>query len=186
VRHPTKASAIAVLCVLALLSACNKRPADEALKAAQQALAGAPELATDDPDELAAVSRILGEAHARFEAGYYTDALRAAQPLPDRIAAAVQAAARKKEERARAWKALAAELPARLEAIGARLLVLEAAGVPPERLAAARGDLASLSQAWSEAVEAEKRGDTSRALASGAETKTMAEALAGRLGLKSK
>ena len=92
--------------------ACNQGPADEALKAAEQALAAATEIETYAPEEFAAVSQILREARASSAAGRYTDALRAAQALPDRIAAAAAAAAKRKEQSAAAWNALSAELRA--------------------------------------------------------------------------
>jgi hypothetical protein len=86
------------LVTLGLSLACSKGPAQEAIAAAEQALAQAPELAQHEPAELAAVSQALREARARFDEGRYTDALRIALPLQDRVAAAVQSAARRQRE----------------------------------------------------------------------------------------
>lgn len=180
-RHPAKTSAVVVLSLLAPLAACNRRPAEEAMKAAEQALAGAPEIAAYLPDESAAIAAALGDARIAFDEGRYTDALRAVQPLPDRIAAATADVASRKRQMADAWSTLHRELAARIEAIGARLAAVEAAGVPAERLAPAQAELAALRQAWDEAVQAEGRGETAKALASGAEAKSKADALASRL-----
>jgi hypothetical protein len=172
--------------VLALATVtCNKGPADDAIKAAEQALAAAPEVERYVPEEFAAVSQILREARASLAAGRYTDALRAAQVLPDRIAAAAAAAARRKEQSAATWSALSAELPARLEALAARLGLLSSAeAISSERLAAARAELATLIQAWADASAAYERGDVPRAVATAQDLKAKAASLAGRLGPK--
>jgi len=165
--------------------ACNKGPADEALKAAEQALAAATEVETYVPEEFAAVSRILLEARASYAAGRHTDALRAAQALPDRIAAATVAAARRKEQSAAAWSALSVELEPRLEALAARLTLLASGGaISSERLAAAQAELATLSQAWADAKAADERGDVPKAVAGAHDVEGKALTLAARLGLK--
>jgi hypothetical protein len=165
--------------------ACNKGPAEEALQAAEQALAAAPEVESYVPEEFAAVSRILREARASFAARRYTDALRGAQVLPDRIAAAAAAAAKRKEQSAATWSALSADLPARLEALAARLTLLSSAeAISSERLAAAQAELATLIQAWADASAVYERGDAPKAVAAAQDLKAKAASLAGRLGPK--
>src|SRR5574341_1152446 len=161
-------------------AACNKRPAEEALQAAEQALTAAPELESYEPEEFAAVSGIIREARESYAAGRYTDALRAVQTLPDRIAAATVAAARSKEQSAATWNALSAELPPRLEALAARLKLLASAeAISSERLAAARAELAAVNQAWADASAANARGDVPSAVAAAQELKARATSLAG-------
>ena len=165
--------------------ACNKRPAEDALKAAEQALAAAPEVERYEPEEFAAVSGILREARASYAAGRYTDALRPVQALPDRIAAAAAAAAKRKEQSAATWSALSAGLPARLEALAARLTLLSsAAAISSERLAAAQAELATLNRAWADATAVYERSDVPNAVAAAQDLKAKADSLAGRLGLK--
>jgi hypothetical protein len=168
-----------------LAVACNKGPADDALKAAEQALAAAPEVERYAPEEFAAVSGILREARASYATGRYTDALRAVQALPDRIAAAAATAAKRKEQSAATWSALSADLPARLEALSERLTLLSSAdAISSERLAAAQAELATLSQGWAAATAAYEAGDVPRAVTAAQEGKSKADSLAGRLDLK--
>ncbi len=165
--------------------ACNRGPAEEALQAAEQALAASPEIERYAPEESAAVSGILHEARASYAAGRYTDALRAAQVLPDRIAAAAAAAAKRKEQSAARWSALSAQLPVMLEALSARLTLLSAAdAISGERLAAAQAELATLVQAWAGASALYERGDVPGAVAAAQDVAAQAGSLAGRLGLK--
>jgi len=165
VRHSTRRIATFGACLLALSAgACNKGPAAEALEAAEQALTAAPEVERYEPEEFAAVSGIIRDARASYAAGRYTDALRAVQPLPDRIAAAAAAAAKQKEQTAATWSALSEELK--------------------ERLAAAQAELATLHQAWADASVVYERGDVPNAVAAAQDLKARAESLASRLGLK--
>ncbi len=185
-RHSTKRFAALGACLLAVSAgACNKGAAEEALQAAEQALTAAPEVERYEPEEFAAVSGIIRKARASYAAGRYTDALRAVQALPDRIAAAAVAAAKRKEQSAAAWGTLSAELPARLQALAARLTLLASAeAISSERLAAAQAELATLKQAWAEATAAYDRGDISKAVAAAQDLKAKADSLAARLGLK--
>ncbi len=98
-KRQGQAAAVRALALVALgLSlACSRGPAQEAIAAAEQALAQAPELAQYEPAELAAISQSLRDARASFDEGRYTDALRIALPLQDRVAAAVQSAARRRQ-----------------------------------------------------------------------------------------
>ena len=185
-RHSTRRIATFGACLLALSAgACNKGPAAEALEAAEQALTAAPEVERYEPEEFAAVSGIIRDARASYAAGRYTDALRAVQPLPDRIAAAAAAAAKQKEQTAATWSALSEELKARLEALTARLTLLSSAeAISSERLAAAQAELATLHQAWADASVVYERGDVPNAVAAAQDLKARAESLASRLGLK--
>jgi len=165
--------------------ACNRGPADEALAAAEQALQAAPEVERYVPEESAAASAILREARESYAAGRYTDALRAAQALPDRIAAAAAAAAKRKEQSAAAWSVLSADLEPRLDALAERLTLLSSGGaISSERLAAAQAELATLSQTWADAKAAQEHGDVPQAVAAAQDVKAKADSLAARLGVK--
>jgi hypothetical protein len=186
VRHSRRGTARLVAGLLALSTvACNRGPAEEALQAAEQALAAAPETERYAPEEFAAVSGILKEARASYAAGRYTDALRAAQALPDRIAAAAAAAAKRKEQSAATWSGLFEEVPARLAALTERLTQLAAAeAISSERLAAAQAELATLGQGWADATAAYEQGDVPGAVAVAGDLNQKAGTLAARLGLK--
>lgn len=179
-RRP-RGPVLAVLGALAAL-ACNRVPAEEAIQAAERALAAAPELEAWVPEERAAVTEALDQARASLAEGRHTDALRAALPLPDRVAAAKQLAARRERQSAEAWQALAAELPGRLEAVRSRLaLLIPPDAEPSERLLAARQELAGLGEAWAEAAAAHGAGELAGALAAAQALKPKLDALAARL-----
>ncbi len=80
-RPLTKESPRSAAASLALFAvACNKGPAEAALKAADQALAAAkPEIEMYAPEELGSLTTAVREAARSFEKGNYTDALKAAQ-----------------------------------------------------------------------------------------------------------
>ena len=165
--------------------ACNRGPADEAVRAVEQALATTPELAAEAPEELAAITRELEQARSSLAAGRYTEALRKAQSLPDRIAAARALAAQRKAASAAAFEALVRELPPRLDALTARLALLVSGGwISSERQTAAQAELAALGEAWSEARAEFDAGKAAQALAAGESVKARAASLGRSLGLK--
>jgi hypothetical protein len=176
------------LALLALLAvaACNKAPAKEALEAAEQALAAVPEIEAYTPEEARALKQVLRDANVRFGEGHYTEALRAVQPLPDRIAAAAREAARRKQYAVTAWNDLAARVPPLLQALAARLATLAPTdgSSPSERLQAAQAELAALTQSWTEANARFERGELAKAVESGGDVRTRALALAARIGVR--
>jgi hypothetical protein len=174
-----------IVCAALLLSSCNKRSADEAIQAAEQALASAPEVAADVPEQFAEIGRILKDARASYAAGRYTEALRAAQALPDRIASARALAARRRAEKLAVWEAMAREVPPRIEALTARLSLLVSGGwIASERQATAEAELAALGEVWGRAKAKADAGQLAQALALGEAVKSRAVSLAGTLGLK--
>ena len=189
-RPLTKGIATLVVASLALFaSACNKGPADAALKAADQALAAAqPEIEKYVPEELAALTSAAQAARAEFEKGNYTEALKAAQELPTRIQSAVAAAEEKKSQLTMTWTALTASLPGLVQSITEKLATLGAAralprGMTRETLASAQTDLGSVTEAWTAATAAFQGGDIPRAVETAQDVKAKAEALARMLGL---
>jgi hypothetical protein len=88
----TKKAALLFLSGLTILG-CNRVPAEEALAAADRALEGArSHLREFTPDKLAVLEHSLEEARVAYAEGRYTDALRVAQELPNRIHDAVEVA----------------------------------------------------------------------------------------------
>jgi hypothetical protein len=189
-RHLTKGLAALAVASLALSAvACNKGPAQEALAEADRALAAArPDLEKYLPDELAEFTAAVQAARSQFEEGRYTDALKAVQDLPLEIQVAVGAAKVMKNELAARWKEMSATVPGLVQAIDAKVAELAAAkrlpkGMDDARFAAARTDIESVTQAWSEATAAFQGGDVPRAVRTAQDVKAKAEALAGMLGL---
>jgi hypothetical protein len=174
---------VALACSVAL--ACNRAPAKDALAAAEQAFAAAPEIEAYFPEESQALKQVLRDARVRLDEGHYTEALRAVQPLPDRIAAAAKEAARRKQQAVTDWNDLATRVPALLSALVARLTTLAPTdGSPSERLLAVQAELAALTQAWTEANASLERGELAKAVASGQDVRTRAQTLATRVGVR--
>lgn len=189
-RHPKREIlALAVVSLAFASGACNKGPAEAALKLADQALAAAkPELERYAPEELTALTNTASEAHANLEKGNYTDALKAAQGLPARIEAASALAARKKEGLVAGWTRLSGEMPSLVQGLTAKVAELGAAqklpkGMDAVTLANAQGSLATINEAWAQATAAFQGGDVPRALKLAQDVETKATALAGVVGL---
>jgi hypothetical protein len=185
---------VTVLAVASLglvAAACNEGPAEEALAAADQALAAArPDLERYGPRDLATLAAAMRQARAELDRGHYTDALRAAQGLPSRIRVAAAAAAAKKEEQVAAWNEMSASVPGLIQAITAKVAELEAAdglpkGMDETGFAAFRANLRSATQAWNEAAAAFQGGDVPRAVEKARDVQAKAEALAGMLRVRS-
>ena len=190
IHHATKGlAALAVASLVLSAVACNKGPAREALEEAERALAAArPDLEKYLPEELAELTAAAQDARSRLEEGRYTDALKVAQDLPLKIQLAVGAATVAKSELVARWKEMSATVPGLVQAIDAKVAELAAANKLPKGMddagfAAARTDVGSVTQAWSEATAAFQEGDVPRAVRTAQDIKAKAEALAGMLGI---
>jgi hypothetical protein len=185
----SKGAAALALASLAVFAACNKGPAEEALKAADQALAAAqPDIQKYVPEELAPLTAAMQAARSQLAQGHYTEALRVAQGMPVKIQASLTAAAAKKEELVAAWNEVSAGLPSLVQSITAKLAELAAAqrlpkGQDEATLAAAQTDLGSVTRAWTEAAAAFQGGDVPRAVRTAQDVQAKALALATMLGL---
>ena len=188
--HPTKGiAALAVVSLAIFAVGCNKGPAQDALDAADQALAAAkPQLERYAPEELGSLTGAAQAARSELGKGNYTEALKAAQALHAKIQATLAAATAKQEQQVAAWNDLSGRLPGLLQAITGKLTGLAAAealpkGMTRDTLAAAQTDLGSVTRAWSEATAAFRGGDIPRAVKTAQDLEAKADALAGMLGL---
>jgi hypothetical protein len=183
----TVAPAVAFLALLA--GACNRGPAESALASADQELAAVrADLERYAPAELAALDDAVAKAKAALAEGHYTDALRTAQKLPERIRAAAEAAGAKKQRLTGTWDELSPDLAASLQAITDRVTALAGEtslprGLTPDAFAAARAELDAVTREWNEATAAFQGGDVPKALQLAGDVKARAEALALTLGL---
>jgi len=189
-RHLTKGiAAVAVASLALFVGACNKAPAEAALKAADLALAAAkPEIEKYVPEEVTSLNATLQAARSEFEKGNYTEALKAAQELPAKIQAATTAAAAAKQKLIASWTEMSGSLPGLVQSITAKVTALAAAkslpkGMTKDALAGAQADLGSVTQAWTEATTAFQGGDVPKAVRTAQDVKAKSEALAGKLGL---
>jgi hypothetical protein len=111
--------------------------------------------------------------------------LRAAQTLPDRIAAARAAGEKRRQEQAAEWEALARELPPRIDALVARLGLLVSGGwISSERQAATQAEIVSLNQGWAAASATAERGELASATEAARVVEARSRKLASAIGLK--
>ena len=182
-----------VLVVLAcvLLAACSSDtgPAEQAIKAAEEALNGVKaEAARYVPDQVKAVEDAIKAARASFDKGDYTAALSASKDLAAKAKDLARAAADKKAELTKNWEALSAELPKMMEAIQGRLNDMAKAkrmlGMDKAKLDGAKTGLAAITETWTQATEAFKAGNIADALAKAQPLKDKAAELMASLGIQ--
>jgi hypothetical protein len=179
------AAALSV-CVAGLGVACNKGPARAALAETDQALALArPELERYAPAELSRITADAEAARGLLAAGQYTDALRVAQKLPQRIVQASAQANARKSELTPAWSGLAGSLPASIEALQERIDELDASrwprGFDAAAIDAVRSELSRVEASWAQAESAFGAGDIREAVRIGASARANTSALAARI-----
>lgn len=164
-----------ILCLVALvvLSACasDKAPAEQAIKAAESAVAGVKaEAAKWVPDQAQALDASLAAVKDKFAKGDYKAVLAEAPALATRASAVAAAATAKKAELANSWEAMSAGLPQMVEAVRSRIDILSKskklpANVTKEKFEAAKAGLAEATKGWDDATAAYKGGNVTDAMA---------------------
>jgi hypothetical protein len=189
-RHLKRGMAALAVASVALASgACNKGPADAALKATGQALETArPEIERYTPEALAPLTTALASAQALFDRGRYTDALKAAQLLLPKVEDAAAAAKARKADLTVAWAEISGSMPKIVQLLTARVGELAAAKKAPQvvdkvGIETVKSELAAISEAWRSAADAFEGGDLPRALATARDVKAKAERLAATVGV---
>lgn len=183
------AAGLAAACLALAAVACNKAPAEDALAEADRQIAAAsPELQAYAPGELDALQAAVRQARAQVAEGHYTEALRVALRLQDRVRAALAVAVVEKQKRLAVWQEMAGRMPGLMETIETRISWLAEQnrlprGMDEAAFEAARAESASVKRAWSGAEAASDAGDVARALRDGKKVEARAEALAASLGL---
>jgi hypothetical protein len=183
---------VAVMVCLFLVAACarDKEPAEQGIKAAEDALnAGKGEIAKYVPDQLKGLEAAIKGAKEKFEKKEYTEALTAVKDLPGKVKEAVAAAAAKKAEMTKDWEAMSAELPKMIEAIKGKVAPLAKAkklpaGMDKAKLDGANAGLDEITKGWADAEGAFKTGDISGALAKAKGLKDKAAEIMAGLGIK--
>ena len=161
------------LVALVLLSACasDKAPAEQAIKAAEAAVAGVKaEAAKWVPDQAQALDASLASVKDKFAKGDYKAVLAEAPALATRANGVAAAAAAKKAELTKSWEELSAGLPKMVEAVKSRIDILSKskklpANVTKEKFEAAKAGLAEATKGWDDATAAFKGGNVADAMA---------------------
>ena len=164
-----------ILCLVALLtlSACasDKAPAEQAIKAAESAVAGVKaEAAKWVPDQAQALDASLAAVKDKFAKGDYKAVLAEAPALTTRANAVAAAATAKRAEVAKNWEGMSAGLPQMMEAVRSRIDILSKskklpANVTKEKFEAAKAGLAEATKGWDDATAAYKGGNVTDAMA---------------------
>ena len=191
-------TAIRIVAVAALAlaaAACSqKKPAEEAIAAAEGAL----QAVYDDaqkylPERYAEVKGELDAGRKAFDEERYADAITAVKDVPahaEALSKEVVAAKQKKLSELNAdWERLSGSLPGLLTNIGARLAELGKMrrlpeGMDKQVLDEANAAHASANAAWGEASQAFNAGDLETAVAKARDAEGTAQDLVARLGMQ--
>lgn len=179
----------AFLAPLAVLSACSKAPAEEAIKAADRSVEAARPVAEKlVPEKMKALNDALADAHGKFGKGDYAAALTAAKDIPAKANDVVAAAKAKKDELSKTWEALAREVPAMVAAVSGKVTELSATkklpkGMDKAKVEGAKSALDGINQTWNAATEAARAGNWNEAIKRGGEAKAKAQEIMDSLGV---
>ena len=178
----------ALALVVALAAGCSQQePAEQAVNAAEQALADVHEIALKYvPGQYGEVKAQLDAARKALQDGEYADAIAAARDLPAKATALGEAAAAAREkflaDLEAAWPALAERIPGRLASTAAQVDELARARRLPEGVERAAVEkalvgLAAVRQVWTDALAAHEKGNLERAVALGRSSEVLINTL---------
>ncbi len=184
-------AALTIACCLAL-AACNtaKAPADAAIKAADEALAGVKADASQYvPDQLQSVEDALAAAKNNFQKGEYQKALDGAKDLAAQAKDLAAAVTAKKDELTKSWQDMSGGLPGMVEAIQKRVDILSRsrrlpAGLDKDKFEAVKTSLAAITQTWAEASNSFQGGNLMDAVGKAKVVKEKAVEIMGALGMQ--
>lgn len=167
-----RGSVVVLLSSSILVTGCgqDKTAAEVAMKAAEQSVGAVKDEAGKYvPDQLKAVTDALDSAKASFEKGDYKAALSAAQDLPTKANALVEAVTAKKTELTKSWQDMSTALPKTVESIKSRIDSLSKskklpAEVDATKFEGAKAGLAAINQSWTDASAAYKNGNLAEAV----------------------
>ena len=182
---------IAVLFVFSL-AACSsgKAPAEQAIKAAEEALNAAKgEAVKYVPDQVKAVEDALNAAKDSFAKKDYAAATSAATSVAAKAKELVAAAAAKKDELTKSWGDLSGGLPQMLDAVKSRVDILSKskklpANLDKEKFEGAQSGLAEVNKVWDEANSAFKEGNLAAAVTKATAVKEKASEIMATLGMQ--
>ena len=175
-----------------MLAACGdggKGPAEEAIKAAEAAVATAKADAGKFlPDDLKSLEGALAAVKDKFAKGDYKAVVAEAPGLVAKANDLVASAKTKKEELTKSWTTLSEGLPKMVGAIQSRVDILSKAKKLPanltaEKFAEVKSGLAAATADWAKAQESFKSGNLGDAIALANTVKGKAVQAMGILGL---
>jgi hypothetical protein len=182
--------AIVMLCVGLAACSRDKGPAEQALKAAADAVESArAEGSKFAADQFSALEAQLKAAKDQFDKKDYTQALQAAGAIPAKAQDVLKAAADAKAGMTKSWQELEAGIPQMMDAVKSRLDILGQAkklpaGMDKDKLAALQSGFADAGKAFEEAKSAAAAGDFGKAIEAGKAVKAKVAEMATTLGLQ--
>ena len=181
-------STVALVLLAGFAVACNsKAPAQAALQAAEQAVAGVRgDAKAFVPDQFKALEADLADARSKFEAGEYQAALEVAQGLPAKAQEVASAVSARRTELSQTWTEMQGSLPGMVEQAQARLAELTKMrrlppGLDKATVDAAQTNLAAATEQWKDATAAMDGGDLIKAVEAAREVKSKTEAILSSL-----
>jgi hypothetical protein len=187
-------AALAALLAAAVAGCSQKDPAQEAITAAENALAAVYEDAQKYvPERYAEVKGRLEQARAAFNEERYADAITAVKDVPLQAEELAKEAVEAKQKAIAAlnadWVRLSGSLPGLMDGIGARLGELGKMrrlpkGMDRQLLDEANAAFGSAQSAWDEAGAAFNAGDLEGAVGKARDVEGMAQDLVTRLGMQ--
>jgi hypothetical protein len=181
---------ISFVAALVLFScASGKKPAEEALKAAEQAVGQAKtEAGKIVPDQVSSLESALNGAKDKFSKGDYKAALAEAQAIPGKVKEVLEAAKAKKEELTKTWNDLSQGLPKMIGAIKSRVDILSQSKKLPsnlnaEKFAEVKSKLSEAMNEWGVSQESFKGGNLADAVTKANSIKEKAVQMLQTLGM---
>jgi hypothetical protein len=181
---------ISFITALVLFSCASvKKPAEEALKAAEQAVNQArTEAGKIVPDQVSSLESALSGAKEKFSKGDYKAALAEAQAIPGKVKEVLEAAKAKKEELTKTWNDLSQSLPKMLGAIKSKVDTLSKSKKLPakltrEKLSEVKSKLSEAMNEWGVSQESFKGGDLTDAVTKANSIKEKAVQMLQTLGM---
>jgi hypothetical protein len=185
-----KPMVLIVLVLFAAACASDKKPAEEAIKAAEAAIDSAKgEAAKYVPDQVKGLEDGLKAAKDALAKKDYKAALSAAKDLPGKAKDLAAAAEAKKAELTKAWEEMSGGLPKMVEAIKSRVDVLSKSKKLPANLDKAKFDevkagLPEVTQMWDDAQKAFSGGNLADAVSKAKTIKDKAVEMMTTLGMQ--
>jgi hypothetical protein len=181
-----------VLAVVVAASGCSmaKGKAESAITAADSSMqAAAVEAQAYVPEQYAAAGAQLTAAKTDFEGGSFADALTKAQEATTLVGGLAPAIEARKAELATTWQGMSETLPKMVQSIQARVDELAKmrrlpAGMTKEQLTQAQHDLQEMTANWTQAVDAQGKGDLATAASLGAGVQAKAADVMAALGMQ--
>lgn len=185
-----KSMVFIVLVLFVVACASDKKPAEEAIKAAEAAINAAKgEAVKYVPDQVKALEDALQTAKDAFGKKDYKAALNSAKDLPGKAKDLAAAAATKKEELTKVWTEMSGGLPKMVEAIKNRVDILSKSKKLPANLDKAKfegvkADLPGVTKMWDDAQKAFSDGNLADAVSKAKLIKDKAVEMMTTLGMQ--